>query len=76
MAKRSRFPAPEQRRRPKAGQQGGPGGAEPPGTIIQNYNYITSVFCNLKNLNNLNLNCLNRSSWLAGRFRLLRLLRW
>ena len=25
-----------------------------PGTIIQNYNYITTVFYNLKNLNNLN----------------------
>ena len=40
-----------------AGQQG-VRGAEPgwvggPGTIIQNYNYITTVFYNLKNLNNI-----------------------
>ena len=53
----------------------GSGGAEPgwvggPGTIIQNYNYITTVFYNLKNLNNLNniifFYNLNKAGWPAG----------
>ena len=46
-------PLPMISRRPKAGQQGGPGGRSPPGTIIQNYNYITTFFYNLKSHNNI-----------------------
>ena len=61
-------------RRPAS--RGGPGGRSPPGTMIQNYNYITTVFYNLKNLNNLNniiniiilfLYNLNKAGWPAGR---------
>ena len=34
--------------------EGRPAGLRPPGTIIQNHNYIiTTVFYNLKNLNNI-----------------------
>ena len=53
--------APPAEGRPAGGVQGG---RSPPGTIIQNYNYITIVFYNLKNLNNIHkINNLRELAW-------------